>query len=846
MHGDSADPDNIIHKAPKDHNAGESREYISMCGKNRYGEYDEFLTGGRLTILQTRHGGKNTPAPEFMAEIEKKYGLNELDSTNRRYFATAGTRKNGCAKGLVANHAYSLLWLGKVADVELMVLRNPWGYQEWSGEWSDGSYAWKSKQGRAVIKALLDTGLFKKSRNRDNTQPSLLEEHTILGNEHDGVFFMALEDFVNYFEDIKITEVQEYSPVHNERARRREEHFKKRRELVSAISRKAGQVKFLNSGDADKDKVSPITIQMNPDMRIKWARTWEAKDVIEIDSDDHVPNTPEFKEGLYPLCPTLDYCGVNKQLNQTAYCMLAPNGEFSGKEWNTPGTNRGTMESAIWKPRWDAYTGQGGDSGGGWDLGKKYVITGFTMYCPPCDDETEYPTLHNPHPAKLRICAGTGDALTTAYRHLQTLVANPEVEVRSAALIKDRANCVYQFTFDRPVVTRYLSLEVEDVHDFKVFRQQPMACIDAILWTGYPHDDNEGDNPHDDNEGDIEVEESDVIADILSKYRKPAPMTAGQTFTFRSPTNASFRVNSTGDNGAHWYKKGSCFDLNTDAKAEKETAFLLRDSLVYEGRGVCFEAIDTDMNIPLSGMIRHMAPKLPKCYLEDSVELERNMHFLNECTFIPEVHETVPDAVQFRCLSSEEYLLGRTDDGSGLLVRNDKKNTAWVNTASSESSPVGHFKELAAGTVVTMSSSTEPSQKLLVTEKMEGADKLLELQDSAATAFIVHDIKGEIRGGKQFESIDPSTDEGSGMFMWTKNGTCFVMKPEAPEDWDFLTKSAFYAEKSKSGDAVQFRLMDEPTRLLGWNPPYMGLVGDEHDNSSFTLEVRLPAAMRKK
>ena len=110
-------------------------------------------------------------------------------------------------------------------------------------------------------------------------------------------------------------------------------------------------------------------------------------------------------------------------------------------------------------------------------------------------------------------------------------------------------------------------------------------------------------------------------------------------------------------------------------------------------------------------MIRHMAPKLPKCYLEDSVEFMRNMHFLNECTFIPEVHETVPDAVQFRCLSSEEYLLGRTDDGSSLLVRNDKKNTAWVNTASSESSPVGHFKELAAGTVVTMSSSTEPSQE---------------------------------------------------------------------------------------------------------------------------------------
>ena len=115
---------------------------------------------------------------------------------------------------------------------------------------------------------------------------------------------------------------------------------------------------------------------------------------------------------------------------------------------------------------------------------------------------------------------------------------------------------------------------------------------------------------------------------------------------------------------------------------------------------------------------------------------------------------------------------------------------------------------------------------------------MLEPQDSVATAFIVHDIKGEIRGGKQFESIDPSTDKGSGMFMWTKNGTFFVMKPEAPGDWGFLTNSTFYAEKSKSGNAVQFRLMDDPTRLLGWNPPYVGLVGDDHNNGSFTLEVR--------
>ncbi|OXV08572.1 hypothetical protein Egran_03665 [Elaphomyces granulatus] len=48
-------------------------------------------------------------------------------------------------KGIVQNHAYSIMDAKEIDGVRLLRLRNPWGEKEWEGPWSDGSEQWTSK-----------------------------------------------------------------------------------------------------------------------------------------------------------------------------------------------------------------------------------------------------------------------------------------------------------------------------------------------------------------------------------------------------------------------------------------------------------------------------------------------------------------------------------------------------------------------------------------------------------------------------------------------------------------------------------------------------------------------------
>ena len=81
----------------------------------------------------------------------------------------------------VLGHAYSIMKLFKFTHSQkgntvLLKLRNPWGKLEWKGDWSDDSPLWTEE-----LKKLCGY----KKRN-------------------DGIFFMAMTDFVNYFSDIAI------------------------------------------------------------------------------------------------------------------------------------------------------------------------------------------------------------------------------------------------------------------------------------------------------------------------------------------------------------------------------------------------------------------------------------------------------------------------------------------------------------------------------------------------------------------------------------------------------------------------------------------------------------------
>lgn len=93
--------------------------------------------------------------------------------------SSAGKDTEMSAQGIVQGHAYSLL--GVVENVagtgiDLVQLRNPWGHQEWSGDWSDKSELWEEN-------------------------PEIAQQ---LGHKtgDDGMFWMAWEDFCTNYKAI--------------------------------------------------------------------------------------------------------------------------------------------------------------------------------------------------------------------------------------------------------------------------------------------------------------------------------------------------------------------------------------------------------------------------------------------------------------------------------------------------------------------------------------------------------------------------------------------------------------------------------------------------------------------
>ena len=78
--------------------------------------------------------------------------------------------------GIVQGHTYSILTVHEFEHIKvrLLKLRNPWGYQEWSGDWSDNSPLWT---------------------------PQLKAEIELIEKD-DGVFWMPLRDFMKRFESV--------------------------------------------------------------------------------------------------------------------------------------------------------------------------------------------------------------------------------------------------------------------------------------------------------------------------------------------------------------------------------------------------------------------------------------------------------------------------------------------------------------------------------------------------------------------------------------------------------------------------------------------------------------------
>lgn len=87
--------------------------------------------------------------------------------------------------GLIMGHAYSILDTDVIIrngrEVRLIQLRNPWGKDEWNGDWSDTSPLWTDEERTDLI----------------------VREHEC----NDGIFWMSFDDFIEEFNELHICKV---------------------------------------------------------------------------------------------------------------------------------------------------------------------------------------------------------------------------------------------------------------------------------------------------------------------------------------------------------------------------------------------------------------------------------------------------------------------------------------------------------------------------------------------------------------------------------------------------------------------------------------------------------------
>jgi hypothetical protein len=137
------------------------------------------LTGAVTSTIDTSSFDSNDKRTAFWKELLQLRKNNVLlgcsfsDAEGRPYM------------GLQSNHAYGLLDVREVNNLQMLLLRNPWGEGEWTGRFSDSSPEWTND-----LKAKLSL---------------------VVAN--DGCFWMCYEDFLAAFTRVFIGEISNKDPL---------------------------------------------------------------------------------------------------------------------------------------------------------------------------------------------------------------------------------------------------------------------------------------------------------------------------------------------------------------------------------------------------------------------------------------------------------------------------------------------------------------------------------------------------------------------------------------------------------------------------------------------------------
>lgn len=114
---------------------------------------------------------KTTAIFDYLMECKKK-----------KYLMTCSSNKSTGFNGIVSEHAYAILDVRKVSvGSKIILIRNPWGTVEWTGDWS-------SKSAKCTNK---------------------LKKEVKFNNSNDGSFWMNIKDFVRKFTTVGICKIHE-------------------------------------------------------------------------------------------------------------------------------------------------------------------------------------------------------------------------------------------------------------------------------------------------------------------------------------------------------------------------------------------------------------------------------------------------------------------------------------------------------------------------------------------------------------------------------------------------------------------------------------------------------------
>jgi len=210
---------------------------------------------------------------------------------NDNIMCSSTTNDNSITEyGLVTNHAYTLIGVRDATvngkRIRLVKIRNPWGYKEWNGKWSDNSDAWTQQ-----MKNLFD-----------------------YVDADDGTFFMEYEQFISLF---RMTNVCFVMPDSNKKSFTIKENIDKPH-VFNIYLEKDGKMsisaifKHWRYNRELKNANRPCTL-------IIAKFNEKAKTFSEVDGDFSMANenmefVKDFKKGFYVMWiyVNYEYCGDNK------------------------------------------------------------------------------------------------------------------------------------------------------------------------------------------------------------------------------------------------------------------------------------------------------------------------------------------------------------------------------------------------------------------------------------------------------------------------------------------------------------------------------------------------------